>query len=81
MDIIVEVDSRHRISLGKVVNRAERYKVVEEPDGTIVLHPADVLTRDEQRLLAHPDVSAALQRSDAAGADDRRPWTRGTGRR
>jgi hypothetical protein len=79
-DLIAELDSRNRISLGKVHNRSERYKIVEEPDGTLILHPADVLTRDEQRFLANPDVVEAVRRADEH-PEKRREWQRRTPRR
>lgn len=51
-DIIVELDSRRRASLGRI-GRAEhtRYLAHEEPDGSIVLEPAVVLSELEASFL------------------------------
>ncbi|MGH9223185.1 MAG: hypothetical protein ACRD2W_05245 [Acidimicrobiales bacterium] len=54
LDIVLELDERRRASFGRI-GRPEhrRYLVSEEPDGTIVLRPAVVMTELEARLLAN----------------------------
>jgi hypothetical protein len=54
LDVILELDERRRASLGRI-GRPEhrRYLVSEEPDGTIILRPAVVMTELEARLLAN----------------------------
>ncbi|MCD2158292.1 hypothetical protein LQL77_32120 [Rhodococcus cerastii] len=79
-DLHAELDSRNRISLGKVKNRAERYRIVEESDGTLILQPADLLTRDEQIYLSSPDLIAAVKLSNEH-PELRREWQRKTPRR
>ncbi|KLN71420.1 MULTISPECIES: hypothetical protein [Rhodococcus] len=79
-DLHVELDSRNRISLGKVKNRAERYRIMEESDGTLILEPVDMLTRNEQIYLANPQMVAAVQRADEH-PELMRPYTRKSPRR
>ena len=79
-DLHAELDSRNRISLGKVKNRAERYRIVEEPDGTLILEPADLLTRNEQLYLSSPEIVAAVKRSNEH-PELRRVYNRKTPRR
>jgi hypothetical protein len=52
--ILVELDGRRRVSLGKV-GRPEhtRYLVSEEADGSLVLTPAVVLSEMEANLLSN----------------------------
>jgi hypothetical protein len=61
-DIIVELDSRRRASLGRI-GRAEhtRYLAHEEPDGSIVLEPAVVLSELEVSFLRNRDLVAAIE--------------------
>jgi prophage tail gpP-like protein len=70
---LIELDDRRRVSLGKL-GRHRRYLVREEPDGTLVLTPAAVMSEAQARLLAHPDVMADI---DAFVAN---PQTYGTTR-
>jgi len=53
-DTVLELDERRRASLGRI-GRAEhrRYLVTEEPDGTIVMRPAVVITELEAKMLAN----------------------------
>ncbi len=53
-DHLLELDERRRASLGRI-GRPEhrRYLVAEEPDGTIVLTPAVVMSELEARFLAN----------------------------
>ena len=46
--VLVTLDSRRRLSLGKI-GRHSRYYVHEEPDGTLIFEPAVVVTRREVR--------------------------------
>lgn len=61
-DIIVELDGRRRASLGRI-GRAEhtRYRAHEEPDGTIVLEPAVVLSEVEARFLRNRNLVATIE--------------------
>jgi len=81
MQHLVELDSRRRITLGRLGKpEHDRYLVHEEPDGTLVLTPAVVMSAHEAALLRHPelveqikadlaDPSAAL--SSSAGRRER----------
>lgn len=53
--ILLELDTRRRISLGRIAKH-NHYLVAVEEDGTIVLTPAVVMTEAEARLLAVPAV-------------------------
>ena len=59
---VVEVDSRRRISLSKI-GRPEytRYFVHAQPDGTIVLTPAVVMTALEAKVLADSRLARRFQ--------------------
>lgn len=63
-DAILDLDERRRASLGRI-GRPEhrRYMVSEEPDGTIILRPAVVITELEARLLSNPDLVERIERS------------------
>ena len=69
MSQLVELDSRRRVSLGRL-GRPEhrRYLVTEEPDGTLVLTPAVVMTAHEAALLRRPDLVERIE-SDLANPD------------
>lgn len=68
--VLVEVDSRGRVSLGRVATSDhQRYLAHEEPDGTVVLTPAVVMSELEARFLANPDL---VERVHANRADPRR---------
>ena len=66
-DQLVELDDRRRVSLGKI-GRPEhtRYIVEEEPDGTLVLTPAVVMSELEAKLLAKREL---VERINANRAD------------
>ena len=72
---LLELDERRRASFGRI-GRSEhrRYLVDEEPDGTIILRPAVVMTEDEARFLAHPELVARVEanRADPSGMVRRR---------
>jgi antitoxin YefM len=54
-DVLVETDDRRRVSLGRL-GWHRRYLAHDEPDGSIVLTPAVVMSESQARLLARPDV-------------------------
>lgn len=57
MQHLVELDSRRRITLGRLGNpEHDRYLIHEEPDGTLVLTPAVVMSAHEAALLRHPEL-------------------------
>lgn len=53
----IETDSRGRASLGRP---GKRYVVHEEPDGTLILEPAVVITELERRFVANAAVQAQI---------------------
>ncbi len=61
-DQLIELDNRRRASLGKL-GRPEhrRYLATEQPDGTIVLTPAVVMTELEARFLANSALVAQIE--------------------
>lgn len=61
---LIEVDDRRRMSLGKL-GRHSRYLAHEQPDGTLILEPAVVLTEAEARLLANKDLMAQIEEGRA----------------
>jgi hypothetical protein len=64
MDELLELDERRRASLGKIGKpEHRRYLVTEEPDGTIILTPAAVVSEHELRLLRNPEVMARIEAS------------------
>lgn len=75
---LIEIDQRGRTSLGRMHVTPGRYLGEVQPDGTIVLHPAEVMTRGQARLLARPDVMAAI---DEVAADPSLLVRRGRPRR
>lgn len=57
MQQLVELDSRRRITLGRLGKpEHQRYLVHEEPDGTLVFTPAVVMAAHEAALLRHPEL-------------------------
>ncbi len=72
--IMVELDERRRLSLGKV-GRHSRYLVREERDGTLIFEPAVVLTEFEARVLANEEIMTQL-RDNENDREQRRPRTR-----
>ncbi len=61
-DVLVELDDRRRVSLGRI-GRPEhrRYLATEEQDGTIVLRPAVVMTELEARFLANRPLVESIE--------------------
>ena len=61
--VLVELDQRRRLSLGKLGSAHHtRYLASVEPDGTIVLRPAVVMTELEARLLENPELVDGIHR-------------------
>ena len=58
--VLIEIDQRGRTSLGRLHVASGRYLGEVQPDGTVVLHPATVMTRGQARLLGRPEVMAAI---------------------
>ena len=56
---LVEKDSRGRLSLGQVLTE-QRYLVTVDRSGRVILEPAVVMTRTEERLLADPAFRSAM---------------------
>lgn len=53
-EALVELDERRRLSLGKLGKpEHRRYLAAEQPDGTIILTPAVVMSELEARFLAN----------------------------
>ena len=62
MALLVEVDSRRRIALGKLGNPDHvRYLVEEQPDGSLLLTPAVVMTQHDAALLKNPEILARIE--------------------
>lgn len=74
-DQLIELDSRRRVTLR--LGHHSRYLAIEEPDGTIILRPAVVMTEDEIALLRAPwlvdQINQNLQDPDAHGTRRRLP--------
>lgn len=72
--VLVELDDRRRTALGKVGRREHtRYLVEEQPDGTLIWHPAVVMPEHELRFIAaHPEAYAEIRKQQAAPDSARR---------
>lgn len=57
--VLVSVQARGRVTLGKLADHA-RYLVRREPDGTLIMEPAEVFSATEARLLANQDLMAVI---------------------
>lgn len=75
---LIEVDERGRTSLGRLHPAAGRYLGEVQSDGTVVLHPATLMTSAQARLLARPDIMEAV---DKLAADSSAGVRRGRPRR
>jgi hypothetical protein len=62
---LLEVDERGRTTLATPRGVRRRYLETHLPDGTVILHPAVVMTELQARLLAAPDVLAAVSAANA----------------
>ena len=72
MSHLIELDSRRRLALGRIGNPEHtRYLVDEQPDGTLVLTPAVVMSQQEVALLRNAELVARLE----AEAADPASWT------
>lgn len=63
MSQLLDVDERRRATLSKIGHHS-RYLAEELADGTVVLHPAVVMTEVQARLLASPDLMAVLTQAN-----------------
>ncbi len=70
MTVMVELDDRRRLSLGKV-GRHTRYLVREETDGTLIFEPAVVMTEFEASVLADQTIMDQLVAAQTKSAPTR----------
>jgi len=69
-DVLVEVDARLRVSLGKLgLTPHSRYLVTKEADGRLIFTPAAVVPEVEARFLANTEL---VERIAANRADPSR---------
>ena len=61
--VVVEADSRGRISLAKSGIKNTQLVIEELGDGSLAIHPAVVLTTAEARHYSSPEAVAALDRA------------------
>lgn len=64
-DTLIELDPRKRVSLPMA--KPGRYLAHADPDGTITLIPAVVMSKLEASILASPEIMAAVNRAEATG--------------
>lgn len=63
-EVLLEVDDRRRVTLGKLGKpEHRRYLAAEEPDGTIILSPAVVMSALEARFLANTELVERIEES------------------
>lgn len=74
VSIMVELDERRRLSLGKIGHHS-RYLVREQDNGTLIFEPAVVMTEFEARALGDAGLVQQL-RDSQADPRRRRPRTR-----
>lgn len=60
--ILIELDERRRLSLGKL-GRHSRYLAREEPDGTLIFEPAVVMSEMEARFMANRELVTRIEES------------------
>jgi hypothetical protein len=61
-DVVVETDDRGRVSLGRAgVQPNQRYVAHLEPDGTVILTPAAVVTSYEARFLQNTGLVEQIE--------------------
>ncbi len=64
--MLVELDARRRVALGKLGHpEHDRYLVEEQDDGTLIFRPAVVMTEHEAALLRHPELVEKIRASQA----------------
>lgn len=56
---LIELDARRRTSIR--LGHHDRYRVTEYSDGTLLLEPVFVLTKDELTLRANPDLERQME--------------------
>lgn len=61
-DHIVDTDKRGRATLG---HPSRRYLMREEPDGTLILEPAVVVSELERRFMANAAIQAQIAHAKA----------------
>lgn len=66
---MIDVDGRNRVTLPGKAHR--RYLLHEQPDGTLILEPAIVMSEREARYLGNPDLQARIQYARAHPEDAR----------
>ena len=69
--VVIEVDSRRRVSLGKLGHH-DTYLATEQPDGTITLEPAVILTEAEHAFLQNTELRHQIEHN-RAHPESRRP--------
>lgn len=62
MSNTIEIDARGRAALGKVAS-AGTYRATTRPDGSVLLEPAQVLTRAEIAALSDAHTAETLRRT------------------
>jgi hypothetical protein len=77
-EAIRDADVAGRTSLGRLHPAAGRYLGEVQSDGTVVLHPATVMTAAQARLLARHDI---METVDGLAADPSTGVRRGRPRR
>jgi hypothetical protein len=71
MASLIELDARDRASLKSLATH-KQYLAEVEPDGTIILTPAAVLSLAEARLLQRPDILDQVEKNRTAGFPGKR---------
>jgi prophage tail gpP-like protein len=56
---LVTLQDRKRVNLARIA-RHDRYLVHEEPDGTLIWEPAEVMTVTEARLAANQELTDVI---------------------
>jgi hypothetical protein len=79
MGSLIELDARDRASLKSLATH-KRYLAEVEPDGTIVLTPAVVMSAAEARLMERPDILRKVEERREAGLPGKRTRPRRTRR-
>lgn len=62
---LLDVDERGRTTLSTPRGIRRRYLERDLPDGTVILHPAVVMSEVQARLLATPELLAAVTAANA----------------
>ncbi len=57
---LIELDSRKRAALGRLAHH-DRYLARVEPDGTLILTPATVMTKQEADRFLDPEIVALVE--------------------